>query len=238
MEKLKKLKVVTPPLPWDRARLRAGDGERVILLHGLWRGVQAMEPMARFLNGHGYETVNLPYPSVTLALAEIVARLDAQLAALDLPAKKTHFVTHSLGGIVLRQWLADARRPQSIGRAVMLAPPSQGSEIIDWLEGSWLGPFALGPAGMALGSRRVPAEIPEISGVDVGVLMGSSQNIRLFKSMLERENDGIVSVERGRLTGMADFKVLPADHTFFAANPEAHARTLRFLQKGKFSSEK
>lgn len=236
--KIKNIGVVRPPLPWDRARVRAGEGERVILLHGLWRSVTAMEPMARFLSARGYETVVLPYPSFRQGLPAIVESLNTQLEELALPDKKTHFVTHSLGGIVLRNWFAGTEKPNNSGRAVMLAPPSQGSEIIDWLEGGLLGRIFLGPAGMALSTSQLAAEFTALAELEIGILMGSFPSIPFFRTMLEAENDGIVSVSRGRMEEMKDFRVLPADHTFFAASEAAQKLTLRFLKEGNFGIEK
>ena len=51
--------------------------------------------------------------------------------------EKVHFVTHSLGGIVFRAWAALHAEKLPVGRAVLLAPPNNGSEIADKL-GDWI----------------------------------------------------------------------------------------------------
>ena len=64
--------MLVPPLPWDRPRWRNHGGPLVVLLHGLWRGWRAMEPLARALDIEGFSTLNLPYPSTRLPVATLV----------------------------------------------------------------------------------------------------------------------------------------------------------------------
>jgi pimeloyl-ACP methyl ester carboxylesterase len=211
------LQMMIPPLPWHGVRHRPGPGDRVVLLHGLWRSVWAMEAPARHLNKAGFETLIIPYPSFRKSLPEIVREV-----AQDLPPspKTTHFVTHSMGGIVLRCLAAE--HPELVtGRIVMLAPPNNGSEIVDWLEDSFLGRCFLGPGGMSLSTTGVPKKIPHFPREQrVDVIMGNRQNVPLFSFLLDGENDGIVTVEGGWLPGLRSFEVLEADHTFMMANPK------------------
>jgi len=226
------LRVLSPPLPWHRAEIRAAPGDRIVFLHGLWRSYLAMDGVAQEFYSEGYETVNLSYPSFTKPMEEIVARVHHELKSL--PQKKTHFVTHSLGGIVVRH-LARHHPELVSGRVVMVAPPSQGSEIIDWLEECPLTRIAFGPAGLSLSTTRVMAEVPQLSDtVEVGVIMGHSKKLPFFQEFLESENDGIVSVEKGRLPKMQDFTVVEGDHTFIMNEPLVRKLAKRFLQLGHF----
>ena len=141
-----------------------------------------MDDLAVELHKQGYETLNLPYPSFRKSLDEIVKEVADQLGNSE---KKTHFVTHSMGGIVLRK-LAHEHPDQVTGRVVMLAPPNQGSEIIDWLEDCSFAKWALGPGGMALSTEEVMNKVPKLSGEnEVGVVMGDQKNLRLFQPLLE-----------------------------------------------------
>jgi len=232
MRLLDDLRILAPPLPWHGPVIHSAQGDRVVLLHGLWRSYLAMEGVAREANAAGYECVNISYPSFRKPLDEIVKRVAEVL--LPLERKTTHFVTHSLGGIVLRRLAADYPELVS-GRVVMVAPPSQGSEIVDWLKDSPFGKAFLGPAGLSLSTERVPVEVPRFpESQEVGIIMGKTRTLPFFQQMLEEENDGIVSVERGRLKGVKNFCVVEGDHTFIVNEPEVRALVKHFLQNGKF----
>ncbi|NCF13422.1 MAG: hypothetical protein GWP68_08615 [Verrucomicrobiaceae bacterium] len=63
--------------------------------------------------------------------------------------------------------------------------------------------------------------------------MGKKSRIPFFRRLLDNDNDGIVSVERGKIEGMNEFHVMDADHTFIASDPRVMELTLQFLREGK-----
>jgi len=223
--------VLRPPMPWHKPRIRpAEDGEIVILIHGLWRSLWAMEPMAEYLNQMGYHTINVPYPSFRKPIEES-SRLIHNTINLHDKGTRIHFVTHSLGGIISRKLLAELPQQQT-GRVVMLAPPNQGSEIIQWLDQCGPLKHTLGPAGQQLRMGKVDAP-PVAEETDTAVIMGRRSTIPFFRTLLDPENDGIVSVESGRIEGMNEFYILDTDHTFIATDPRVMEMTAQFLNDGK-----
>ena len=216
-------------MPWHKPVVREAENDAVILLHGLWRSIWAMDPMAQYLHQQGYHTINVPYPSFRKPMEEIL-EIVYEALALHGGNRKVHFVTHSLGGIVTRNLLNELPADQT-GRFVMIAPPNQGSEIIDWLEECPPLAATLGPAGKSLGTDYINAPIPPVE-TDTAVIMGKRSIIPFFRTFLDPENDGIVSVERGRIEGMNEFHVLDTDHTFIASDPRVMAMTNQFLEKG------
>lgn len=227
--------MLTPPLPWDRPRWRPREGPPVVLLHGLWRGWHAMEPLERSLAAAGYSTLNIPYPSIRLPIATLADRI-AQIISDHVEGAPIHIVAHSLGGIIARALGAAPAAPE-IKRIVMLAPPNAGSEIVDWAGHRKISRL-LGPAGKQLGSSGFIATLPEIpETAEVAVIMGNRSLFPLFRKLLDAENDGFVSVPRGKIPGIRSFSVVPADHTFIQMHPVALRHTIDFLKTGAFPPE-
>ncbi len=228
------------------ATLRANDashpaaGETVVLLHGLGLRSWAMARLARALRADGYRVINLTYPSRTMPLEELADTwLPAQLRVAGLGADaRVDFVTHSMGGILVRFYRRDhpADHP---GRVVMLAPPNQGSEVVDHLNG--FAPFRwfTGLNGRRLGTDAASA--PHLLGPwprgagELGIIAGNRSLNPLFSAWLGGPNDGKVSVARTRLEGMTDFIVLPHSHTWLQWCDDTAAQVQSFLLSGKFT---
>jgi triacylglycerol lipase len=208
----------------------------VVLLHGLSRSDTSMRLIEEALEFHNYQVVNYSYPSNDAPIAALVEHVGNAVELCG--AQTTHFVTHSLGGILLRAWLAENRPPQ-LGRVVMLAPPNHGSEVVDNLAAFELLPDLMelihGPAARELGtdSNAFPMRLPP-ADYPLGVIAGNRSINPLSPLIIAGENDGTVSVASTRIAGMSDHIVLPATHTMIMLNPVVIAEVLEFLRYGVF----
>jgi triacylglycerol esterase/lipase EstA (alpha/beta hydrolase family) len=127
----------------------------VILLHGLARTSHSMDKMEQAMLDAGYVTANIDYPSRTMkiqglssmAVNEGLARCQSQSAS------QINFVTHSMGGILVRYFLAK-KSLSRLGRVVMLAPPNKGSLIADQFHNEHWYKWLTGPAGQQLGTGK------------------------------------------------------------------------------------
>jgi len=208
--------------------------ECVILLHGLARSNHSMEKLAKALNDSGYLTVNEGYPSTQFKIDKLAN--DAITKALARCPKEAtiHFVTHSMGGILVRQYL-HSNAIKNIGRVVMLGPPNKGSQVVDKLHKVPGFKLINGPAGMQLGTEE--GSIPNQLGpadYEVGIIAGTRSINLILSSMLPNTDDGKVSVENTKLEGMSDHIELSVTHPFIMKNKKVIWQVIYFLKNGTF----
>ena len=209
--------------------------ETVVLLHGLYRSERSMRPLEAPVSEAGFRVVNLDYDSRSQSPEAFVVALDAQLVDCCADAPKLHFVTHSLGGIVTRAYVA-AHRPANLGRVVMLAPPNHGSPLGDIVAGSAVLRFLLGSTAARLGTDPLsfPNALPA-ADFELGVIAGTASRNPLGALMIDGESDGTVPVASTRLEGMTDFITVDSAHTYIMRSDEVAAQTVRFLTSGRFA---
>ena len=218
------------------ASMEANEG--VILLHGLCRTSRSMTKLETQLAAAGYTVVNVDYPSRTAPIDKLSD--EAIGRALSEPKLQgcsgINFVTHSLGGILVRSYFKrhDSGR---LGRVVMLGPPNQGSEVVDKLGGWWLFKKLNGPAGSELGTGAdsTPNQLGPV-GFELGVIAGDRSINWINSLFITGPDDGKVSVQRTKVEGMKELLVVHASHPFLMRDDAVIRRTLHFLQHGEFGS--
>lgn len=218
----------------------ASSSECVILLHGLCRSSFSMAFVKHRLKQSGFYVVSIDYASMTKTIAEIA---DEDLSAvvrqcMNQGFSRIHIVTHSLGGIVARCYLQHRQLPPG-SRIVMLAPPNQGSELIDWAQHHFprLSRLA-GPSGNQLHTTSALLA-PKLKPFEpeVGIITGNDSWNPIFSQLLPGEDDGKVTVQSAKLEGMQDFFVAPCNHTTILLNRIVLHQIEHFLQTGYFARD-
>lgn len=212
----------------------------VLLLHGMGRSTFLFREMEAALRAEGYDAVAVSYPSLTRDIAGHAAQIEALLARSQ-DVERVSFVTHSLGGLVVRQLLAgdgeeaDWRRRIALGRVVMIAPPNQGSQLAEDLSGlppyHWIG----GPAASEIAAGPPFAPLPQ--GIEVAVIAGGSADGQGYNPLLDGNDDGVVTVDETALPGLQNRLTVPALHTLIASDPQTIAATRNFLASGRLQPD-
>jgi triacylglycerol esterase/lipase EstA (alpha/beta hydrolase family) len=213
--------------------------DAVVVLHGLGRTRASMHRVAATLRRDGYRVVNVSYPSRTMPLEQLadewLPALLREHGAEDAP--RLHFVTHSMGGIIVRLWLRDNPAPANLGRIVMIAPPNHGSEVADRLRGNPLFRLFTGVNGARLGTGAdsLPAQLGAgPAAARIGVIAGNRSLNPVFSCWIHGPDDGKVGVASARLDGMGGFIELPYSHTWLSWRRPVLAQVGAFLRDGEF----
>jgi pimeloyl-ACP methyl ester carboxylesterase len=211
------------------------EPDLVVLLHGLNRTPRSMRKLERALAADGYAVLNLRYPARKQGVDDLAEHLGRAVTETRAdPRQRVHFVTHSLGGMVVRRYL-QTKPDVHVGRVVMLSPPNGGSELVDLLRKIPVLRKHPGPSRGQLGTgpEDLPARLGPVD-FEVGVITGERSLNPLFSWLIPGRDDGMVSVERAKVAGMADFLVVPRTHTFIMKSRDVIDQARAFLRNGTF----
>ncbi|MCU7846370.1 MAG: lipase [Candidatus Thiodiazotropha sp. (ex Monitilora ramsayi)] len=217
-----------------------GEGDCAILLHGMGRTSMSMGAIEDALIAQGYTVWNEGYPSLTQSLEEFATPMmeSAITYCRDNQAPSIHFVTHSLGGIIVRYYLQN-HQIDNLGRIVMLAPPNKGSEVADGMKDGFFYQTIMGPNAQVLGTdeNSLPNRLKPIDG-EIGIIAGEADGEPWFLPEIPGADDGKVAVERTKLPEMKDFLRVKSGHTFIMRDDEVIRQILHFLQNGFFDKKR
>ncbi|BCE03716.1 esterase/lipase family protein [Marinicellulosiphila megalodicopiae] len=208
-----------------------------IMLHGLARTSTSMNKMERYLERKGHYVINDTYPSRKHKIKKLANdALDASLKKCQ-PDQKINIVTHSMGAILFRQYI-ETHSIKNLQHVVMLAPPNQGSEIVDKLGNLPGYKLINGPAGVQLGTDETSLPL-QLGPADysLGIIAGNKTINFMLSTFLPDANDGKVSVEKTKLEGMNQHLVMPVTHPFMMRSNKVIRQVYYYLENGEFNAE-
>jgi len=211
--------------------------EGVVLLHGILRTNRCMSGLASFLEGQGYKTLNLDYPSAKYDISSIAELIHGTIKKFADKHSKIHFIGYSMGGLVIRAYLQKYRL-ENLGKIVMIATPNKGSEVADFLQNFWLYKKLYGPAGQQLITDQ--QSFKDILGdiyYDLGIISGISPYYFFGNYLIGKKNDGRVSIESSKIEGMKDQVTIKSGHTWIPSYKKTWQQAARFIATGKFEYE-
>ena len=230
----------------------------LVTLHGLGRTRNSMSVIGKYASEEGdFAWINFGYASTRSEITDHARALRNaldELASLkreqDAQAKSTrgeqegleiHFIAHSLGNIVIRKMLSDIERNDAdqrrtawrVGRMVMLGPPNQGSAMANLLKKSNAFRWIAGSSGKDLGAEWDELQKRLVTPkFEFAIIAGGKRDGKGYNPLLTGDNDLFVRVEETKLSGAADFAVIPSVHTYLMNRRESKEMALRFLQTG------
>ena len=233
--------VLFPPT-LSAAELRSAETTRpcAILIHGITKDSTSMESIAAALSDAGFFTVNLDYPSKKHPI-ETLAEMTVPrgiTACKEAGAAPLYFVTHSMGGLLLRQYY-ERRETGDIARAVMLGPPNQGSRLGNFLSCIPIIKDVNGPAGKQMGidERSLPSRLGPVK-FPLGVVAGTRSFNPLFSAIISGDDDGIVGLPSTYVKGVCSRVHYPLTHDQLSRDSRVIEQVVSYLTSGKFTGEK
>lgn len=205
--------------------------QTIVCIHGIARTPASMWRIMWESWQHDYTVVGWKYPSRRTTSAKQVELLAAFLhARFANSPEPVHFITHSLGGYILAQYLS---RPNTIpiGRVVMIAPPLGGSAVVD--EGIKWKIFTdfYGPVVHELQTAETERETAPLPP-DVAVIAGSRSQWPFSQLFFDEPNDGKVSVRSTKHHPAKAHLVLPYNHTEIIYRKDVIEKALHFIKTG------
>jgi len=215
---------------------KMNTGNHVLLFHGLAMNSLVMYPLEQYLEYRGYAVHNIGYPSTSMTIEEIVNNyVEPQIEKVYRESgQPVHIVTHSMGGIIVRYYLAKKRNIH-VRSMVMIAPPNRGSFMADVLKEFAIARWFFGPALEQLGTdgENIIDELYPLQ-VPTGIIAGCYSLNPVNSCIIPGEDDGTVAVANTIAPGMQNFAVVPNSHTGILFDRAVHRMVADFLASGEF----
>lgn len=207
--------------------------QSLVAIHGFLGAPWNMAALTEGYKDEGVNVICWGYPSRDKIIQDHGKDLVKDLQALSMrnPGVPINYITHSMGGLVLRSALNEIDCPSEakLGRAVLIAPPNQGAAWGRFLDQiAFFQKIARDLAGKQLMTEEdfeFLGQFPET--MEVMVIAGD-RNLNPF---FTEPSDGTVAVEETRLKTPHKHVIIHSGHKSILFNPKAAKLAKKFLKE-------
>ncbi|WP_085576824.1 cobinamide adenolsyltransferase, partial [Vibrio parahaemolyticus] len=187
---------------------------KIIILHGLYMHGLVMQPLSQKLRKLGYETQVLSYNTVAIDESSLFDSIDHSLN----PLTANVLVGHSLGGLMIKRYLANRKPTTSlISHVVAIGSPLKGASIVGRIQDLGLGAILGNSPHHGLNKHDDAWAFPQKLGSIAGTVPIGARPLLIRND--NTMSDGTVTVEETRLDGMQDHIEVKQTHTSLIYNP-------------------
>lgn len=210
----------------------AGVRRPVVVIHGALRSQAGLWPIVWYLRRAGFDARAFGYATRRDPLERHGERLEAFIETwLKGQVPVLGLLTHSMGGLVARAYLAraGAAAQSRAQRVVMLAPPNQGAALAEQMRGFPPFRWLYGAAAEELQPARVAGLAAPPASASVLVLAGGKRAGEVgYSRRIAGNNDGVVGLAETALPGIAP-EFVGGVHSTLQWRPEVLRRAAQFL---------
>ncbi|BBM67050.1 triacylglycerol lipase [Vibrio alfacsensis] len=203
---------------------------RIIILHGLYMHGLVMQPLSQKLKKLGYETRVISYNTVSIHEPSLFDSIDQALN----PLTANVLVGHSLGGLMIKRYLA-SRQPTTslVSHVIAIGSPLKGASIVSRIQDLGLGAILGNSPYHGLNKHEDVWRFPQKLGSIAGTMAIGARPILMHRD--HTLSDGTVTVEETRLDGMQDHIETKQTHTSLIYNTFVPAQIDHFIRTDRFN---
>jgi len=212
----------------------------VYLVHGYGSLPITMSAIERDLIKEKFRTCNFGYKSISKDIDSCSKLLYLKIKSIAVDT--VCFVTHSMGGLVVRGLLNYVRIDSAfpiISRIVMLAPPNHGAQIADFFSSTSVLKWVLGPnvEHMRTDSNSFANKLPIPQNSELGIILGARFDGVGYNPFIKGDNDGFLTAEKAKLGTEKEIITVPEAHILMPQNRTIRKYIVHFMLYGNFTKE-
>ncbi|HHX8290458.1 TPA: triacylglycerol lipase [Vibrio diabolicus] len=202
---------------------------KIIILHGLYMHGLVMQPLSQKLRKLGYETQVISYNTVAIDESSLFDSIDHSLN----PLTANVLVGHSLGGLMIKRYLANRKPTTSlISHVVAIGSPLKGASIVGRIQDLGLGAILGNSPHHGLNRHNDAWAFPQKLGSIAGTMPIGARPLLIRND--NTMSDGTVTVEETRLEGMQDHIEVKQTHTSLIYNTFVPQQIDHFIRTDYF----